>query len=395
MQICAAQVKPLGNTLSLDSTKPAAADRPGFSAIQGTATALNAVQRVNEIDLMRFVAAIMVMFFHYAFRGYAADGYSAMPYPLLEPLAKYGYLGVELFFLISGFVILMTASSGSIRAFVVSRIVRLYPAFWACCTITFLAILAIGGTRFSASLGQYAFNMTLLSEFTPVPAIDGVYWSLAIEMKFYALVGLLLLTRQMHRAQLYLVLWLLATFALELFPVARLRSLLIADYAPYFIAGAMCFLIFEKGAIPSRVLVVVAAWGLAMRDSLSSVAGLERHFQVHFDSDVILVSVSIFFALMMLVSLRSTGFIGRRNWVVIGALTYPLYLIHQRLGYMIFNLAYPRVNEHVVLWMTVFIMLGLAYLVNRHVERRVAKPMRRLLEGGLAFAGKKKSALTR
>ena len=87
--------------------------------------------RVNEIDLLRFFAALAVAFYHYAFRGYAANNLSIMPYPLLEPIAKYGFLGVELFFMISGFVILMTAASGSLKGFIVSRIVRLYPAVWA------------------------------------------------------------------------------------------------------------------------------------------------------------------------------------------------------------------------------------------------------------------------
>ena len=81
--------------------------------------------RVNEIDLLRFIAALAVVFFHYTFRGYAADAMTIMPYPLLAPFSKYGYLGVELFFMISGFVILMTAANGSLRKFVVSRFVRL------------------------------------------------------------------------------------------------------------------------------------------------------------------------------------------------------------------------------------------------------------------------------
>jgi peptidoglycan/LPS O-acetylase OafA/YrhL len=114
-----------------------------------------AIKRVNEIDFLRFFAALMVVFFHYSFRGYAADGMSTMPYPLLAPVAKYGYLGVELFFLISGFVILMTASTGSLKKFIVSRFARLYPAFWACCTVTFLTIVTIGGKYYSASIGQY------------------------------------------------------------------------------------------------------------------------------------------------------------------------------------------------------------------------------------------------
>src|SRR5881394_93905 len=96
--------------------------------------------RLYEVDLLRFFAAMSVLLFHYCFRGYAADGMSVMPYPTLAPVAKYGYLGVDLFFMISGFVILMSVSSGSLRDFFVSRVVRLYPAFWVCCTITFLTI---------------------------------------------------------------------------------------------------------------------------------------------------------------------------------------------------------------------------------------------------------------
>src|SRR2546430_7955970 len=80
---------------------------------------------------------------------------SVMPYPLLASVSKYGGLGVELFFMISGFVILMTAASGNLRRFIISRIVRLYPAFWACCTITFAVTIAIGEPRYSASVGQY------------------------------------------------------------------------------------------------------------------------------------------------------------------------------------------------------------------------------------------------
>lgn len=52
---------------------------------------------VNDIDLLRFISALFVVFFHYAFRGYAADGMSLLPYPMLAPIAKYGYLGVEMF----------------------------------------------------------------------------------------------------------------------------------------------------------------------------------------------------------------------------------------------------------------------------------------------------------
>lgn len=146
--------------------------------------------RVSEIDFLRFVAAMLVVLFHYTFRGHAANNYSLTAYPEISFITQYGYLGVELFFLVSGFVIMMTASSGSLRKFVASRIARLYPAFWVCCTITFVVILSFGGDRFSANPAQFFLNMTMLNEFFNVKSIDGVYWSLAVELKFYFLVSL-------------------------------------------------------------------------------------------------------------------------------------------------------------------------------------------------------------
>jgi len=47
--------------------------------------------RVNEIDLLRFFAALSVVFFHYSFRGYAADSMSVMPYPLLDRFPSTGF----------------------------------------------------------------------------------------------------------------------------------------------------------------------------------------------------------------------------------------------------------------------------------------------------------------
>ena len=340
--------------------------------------------RVGELDLLRFSAALMVVLFHYGFRGYAADNLSSMPYLAMKPVLKYGFLGVELFFMISGFVILMTASSGSLRKFAISRIVRLYPAYWACCTITFLTILALGGERFTATFSQYLINMTMLNEFIGVPSIDGVYWSLAVELKFYGLVAFILLIRQIHHAQWLLVAWLAATMVTMIFPVSwAIRWILIADYSTYFIAGATCYLIYSQGASLPRLLIFLAAWLLAIKSSIKYAPGLERQFKESFDPAVIALLVSSFFVLMLLVSLRKTFGMARKNWVVIGALTYPLYLLHQKIGYMIFNVAYPGINMHIVFWATVLFMLLLAYAIHRQVERRFARPFKQALERAL------------
>lgn len=55
--------------------------------------------RVNKPDLLRFLAVLAVVFCHNSFRGHAAGCILVMPYPLMAPAARYGYLGVNLFFL--------------------------------------------------------------------------------------------------------------------------------------------------------------------------------------------------------------------------------------------------------------------------------------------------------
>ena len=341
-----------------------------------------ATRRVNEIDLLRFVAALLVVFFHYAFRGYAADDRSIMPYPLLAPIAKYGYLGVELFFLISGFVILMTASRASLKEFAISRFVRLYPAFWACCTITFLLTVLIGGDRFSATVGQYLGNMTMLSGFVGMPSIDGVYWSLFIELQFYGLVALVLIIGRIHQAQLFLTIWLMLTIALEMFPIGPLRFLLLTDYAVYFIAGATCFLAWSRGMSIFRLCVVAVCLGIALRQSLNGIPEFENHYNTQMSIPAVAGIIIAFFVVMLLVATRRMGRVGEMRWLTAGALTYPLYLIHQNVGFMVFNLAYPAISNHLLLWGTLVLMLAIAYAVHVLVERRLSPSLKKLLEGG-------------
>jgi peptidoglycan/LPS O-acetylase OafA/YrhL len=344
--------------------------------------------RVNEIDLLRFIAALAVVFFHYTFRGYAADGLSIMPYPLLAPVAKYGYLGANLFFMISGFVILMTAEHGSLRSFVTSRVVRLYPAFWACCTITFVVTLFLGPPRFSATLSQYLANMTMLNGFAGVNWIDGSYWTLFVEVKFYALVCAVLVTGRMRRVEFILTAWLLVSILAAYWPNKYLRYFLTVDYSAYFIAGATCFLIWSRGRSATRSVLLLLCWSLALFQSGKMVADMREHYNMDVGTYVSGALITLFFVVMVLVALRATGVFGRTRWVVAGALTYPLYLIHQHVGYMIFDAAYPAVNAHVLLWGTLVAMLAVAYAVHVHIERRFSPALKHAIDHLVESSGR-------
>jgi peptidoglycan/LPS O-acetylase OafA/YrhL len=107
--------------------------------------------------------------------------------------------------------------------------------------------------------------------------------------------------------------------------------------------------------------------------------GFEEHFHTSLDGYVVAGIITVFFVAMILVSLKKTGALGRRRWLLAGALTYPLYLIHENVGFMIFNTAYPTLNPHLVLWATVCVALACAYAVHVLVEKPLSPPMKRAI----------------
>jgi peptidoglycan/LPS O-acetylase OafA/YrhL len=83
---------------------------------------------------------------------------------------------------------------------------------------------------------------------------------------------------------------------------------------------------------------------------------------------------------MLLVALRRTGAFGLYRWPLAGALTYPLFLLHQHIGYMIFNKLYPGINPHILFWSTIAAVLATALAVHVFIEKRFASPMKAALE---------------
>ena len=85
--------------------------------------------RLANLDLLRLLAAVMVVFYHYTYSGYATGSWNPVAYPELSPITQHFWGGVSLFFIISGFVIAYSAQNRSAFDFLTSRIARLYPAF--------------------------------------------------------------------------------------------------------------------------------------------------------------------------------------------------------------------------------------------------------------------------
>jgi peptidoglycan/LPS O-acetylase OafA/YrhL len=336
--------------------------------------------RLYEIDMLRFIAALAVMLHHYTFRGFAADHLTVLSYPEMVPFSKYGYLGVDLFFMISGFVILMASLNHNWRHFIISRIVRLYPAFWFCCSVTFLCRLFLGDDKYSPSLVQYFVNLTMLQPLFGIDSIDGVYWTLFVEIRFYFFVFLILLLRQTHRLKHFLAAWLFFSIVLTIWHSRYVGAVLITSHAPYFIAGALFYLIYSEGTSICKSVLIIASLIVILFQSHQTLIEMQQHFQTSFNSWIVTAILTTYFIAFFLISTNRLRFVSSSKYLIFGAITYPLYLIHQRVGYIIFNVSLPYINRHVLLWGTVLIMLCAAYFIHSKIERVVSRPFRRQLE---------------
>ncbi len=350
--------------------------------------------RFYEIDLLRFLAALSVVFYHYTYRGAARDNLSPVQFWRLGQVSRYGLLGVELFFLISGYVILLSAQGKTVRQFLISRVTRLYPAFWVACTLTFAAERIWGpagaGERLPiqlhATLEQYPYNMTMLVEFFGKIMLDGSYWSLTVEITFYFLVSLLIAYRLMRHVDWFLAGWLLYVAIAGAVPeVTPFSQLFFPRYAPYFAAGMLFYLLQQpQGRTWRRYGLLLAAYVLALQAGVTQAREMSGFYQDTIARSVELAIITIFFGLFFLIAFRKIN-LSRFSWLSwLGALTYPLYLVHQHIGYLLFHYLGPYVNKYVLLGGVVAAMLGIAYLIHVLAEKPLSKPLGAQLNKWLA-----------
>jgi len=336
--------------------------------------------RFYEIDLLRFLAALAVVLYHYTFRGFAEGGYSPVEYPLLGEVFKYGTYGVQLFFMISGFVILMTASKRDAAHFVISRITRLYPAFWVCVSFTALFIVWKGGGLFQVGWLQYLLNLTMISGFAGVEMVDGVYWTLLVEMKFYALIFVLLMFRRIHQIEWFLAAWLAITVASLVLPLPRLVTFIfLTDWSAFFIAGALFYLVRQQGLNLSRGLMLWLSFVLALFQNLQLIIELEKVYQSDFSVYVSSFLITAFYLIFVLIAVGKSQRFSAHYMVKLGVLTYPLYLIHQNIGFMVYQAVGDQLDPYLLLAGLVIVMMLVAWLIHQLIERPLGRAMNRWL----------------
>lgn len=340
--------------------------------------------RFYEIDLLRFLAALSVVFYHYTYVGWVANDFSPVKYVELGAVTRYGFLGVQLFFIISGYVVLMSAHGKTVRQFLVFRVKRLYPAFWVACLLTFAVVRAWGpapgtlgwSSPLDVSLKELGINLTMLHSFVGIKGIDPAYWSLGIEISFYFLIALVIGWNLYRALPWVLVIWLAYCTYAGPDPAGstHFSLLFFPSHAPYFIAGMVFYMLQNKWFSAWKLYSLLgASFLLALRSMQAAIAGtILVYHEPNFSFPVAAAVITLFYGVFFLIIRRVLN-LSRHTWLSqLGALTYPLYLLHASIGYVIFQHVGNRLNKYVLLAGLLVLMLGLAYAVQGG-ERRYSK----------------------
>jgi peptidoglycan/LPS O-acetylase OafA/YrhL len=338
--------------------------------------------RYQELDALRGLAALMVVFFHFTMgRPEAKFGF------------KYGTTGVDLFFIISGFVIFMSLTKvKNSREFIINRVSRLYPTYWTCVSFTFLLIvIANFFTPGDISFIQYLGNMTMFQYYLRIPDLDGSYWTMIIEMVFYIGILILFQFRLLKQLNIFgIAACLIAVISIRIFPNQIVYSLFgaipLLQFIPLFFAGTIFYRMYtEKTNLFRNYGLLAFCW--VCQILLFNYAGRSRMFITHIEYVIML---TLYFSLFTLFINGKLKFIVSNVSLFLGKISFALYLIHEHISIdIIIPVLVNKFNLN--FWVASFgialpIVIGLAALITYYVEVPLSKKMKeklRMMSGTL------------
>jgi peptidoglycan/LPS O-acetylase OafA/YrhL len=344
------------------------------------------MKRLELLDYARLLAASVVMAFHYLFNGIQNGKISSLSLiPGAADWAKYGYLGVEFFFIISGYVIFHSARNRSAAQFAVSRALRIYPAFWVAVLFTALVAAFWGGPQTKVTWLQTGVNLSMAPTLLGQSFVDGVYWTLQLELGFYALVLAVLLLGWQHRLERLFLAWpLLMAAALA---VGLNKLPLLGGYYAYFAAGALFAMAKQRGSLRSPAgAALLLCLALCIHYSAGKAPELSIARHTAYDASVIAAIIASQFAFFALLHTRWASELRLPGAAFAGSLTYPLYLIHAHFGYMALSRWATDATRAWAYPLTMATALAIAWLIHTQVEQRGAALWKRLFERSVGAA---------
>jgi peptidoglycan/LPS O-acetylase OafA/YrhL len=330
------------------------------------------VGRIDELDALRGLMAFAVMLYHLT-----AGLHANLPsVPVSRLSFAWGEFGVQGFFAISGFVILMTLErTERVADFLVSRFSRLFPAYWVAMLVTLCVVVPFGPQAMHRSIETSLVNVTMLQSWFGYGDVDPSYWSLGVELGFYAIMLGLWRLKMLGRVELIALGLVALRLLARLLPQwdSWLDGVTASFHMPFFFVGILAYRIWMGARSFGQQLPILILAGLNLY--LSNMLQLSAVYAVVAMGMVLLVDGKL-------------AWLKQRPLLRLGAISYPLYLVHQFVGCtMIFWLGKAGIQADLATLLTILALLALAYAIHRAVEKPALSKIRSMWRRGKGNIG--------
>ncbi|WP_426170201.1 acyltransferase family protein [Sandarakinorhabdus sp. DWP1-3-1] len=327
-----------------------ASEAPGIAIAPVTAPVVRAVEDRFNVAAhgLRGVAAMMVFLAH-LLGGTAEHIYAANQHYVeaIKPYWHLGTYGVELFFVISGFVILPSVRRYTLGEFGLRRLLRLYPMFFA---FSVLFVVLNGLTNAYPALNTpvaIVSGFLFLNLFTGTEQLTPNAWSLTFEVLFYLCIAVTWHVAFVRRSAILTLLAGGASLAfLASFPITL-----------YFVVGVAIRIAHDRGLLlPQPLAAGLEALALALVARLAAIDHYEYTHAELADPAVValIVATGVYFWLAVHAGSLTARLLGNRATLYLGTVSYSLYIVHPYV-YLPVRMLFDRMG-----WFTPDIMVSMA-----------------------------------
>jgi len=351
--------------------------------------------RSSFIDVWRGVSILLVVAYHFTSR-VPSRFFGAETSPSIG--FAFGNVGVLIFFVLSGYLISKTLGSAPTLAdFYARRLSRIWPLFIVAAFFVYGARHLLAPPIVPSGYGVPPFGNESIEPIDLVATIffaeqlgfdwvDGAFWSILVELKFYFLAGLMAALLRRNPATSFALLssalalnYHIASYFHFSSVVWLLHSVLVADYLPFFAVG----MLLQQKALTSL---------LAVNVMLCAVAGIAL---VPEGSASNFPQSGLFLAALAGALLADGMLFANRVMLWIGRYSYSIYLFHQVIGLALIRSLAPSIGIDVAIIVAVAAVFALAWIASDLFEWRFRRQVTGALVGLMALAGLRRFALGR
>jgi peptidoglycan/LPS O-acetylase OafA/YrhL len=305
------------------------------------------------ITELRGFSALSVMLFHFVC---VSNNYLKSEF--LMDVFDYGKLGVQVFFIISGFILFDSLFKSEYRlknmpAFILKRIIRIEPPYiLSLVLIIFIAFIKFSlfghGNEITLTVNQIISHLGYVIPFTHFNWLSIVYWTLAIEFQFYFLLAILFPLFSKKYSVYANICFLITCIILS----NQLPEVELFKWFPIFLLGIM------KAQFDHKVLTI--------RDYVISLGIVLTMIFYTLDTTTFIVGTLVTMVLNINkeLKLNSLRFLGK--------ISYSLYLFHTIIGFLLINVCL-KISDNYVFRFSSFILISsvviwISYVINNYVE---------------------------